>query len=270
MFGYIYITTNSVNGKKYIGQKKSDKFLGESYLGSGKILRKAINKYGIENFKVELIEEVIGDKNSLNEREMFWISYYNAVESDMFYNIHPDGSGGATYGHLGHKVSDENKAFYKEFHSNRFKNNPDLCKAASERNKKRFSNPVEREKISKAVKELWSNENYRRHMSDAHKGQISPMKGKHHSLETREKISNKCKGKPSPMKGVKLSEEQKERHSALMKGRHFWTNGIKDVLRVECPGGGWVRGRSFKNNTPRDPNTGKFIKKGGEKHDEEI
>ena len=38
MFGYIYLTTNLINEKKYIGQKTSNKFLGESYLGSGKLL----------------------------------------------------------------------------------------------------------------------------------------------------------------------------------------------------------------------------------------
>ena len=38
MYGYIYKTTNLVNGKIYIGQKKSDVFLGDKYLGSGKKL----------------------------------------------------------------------------------------------------------------------------------------------------------------------------------------------------------------------------------------
>lgn len=38
MYGYIYKTTNLINGKIYIGQKKSEKFLGINYLGSGKRL----------------------------------------------------------------------------------------------------------------------------------------------------------------------------------------------------------------------------------------
>lgn len=36
MYGYIYKTTNLINGKIYIGQHKANKFLGQSYLGSGK------------------------------------------------------------------------------------------------------------------------------------------------------------------------------------------------------------------------------------------
>lgn len=70
MFGYIYKTTNLVNGKIYIGQKKSDRFLGNKYLGSGKILCSAINKYGADNFIVEMLEECM-DVYTLNDREMY-------------------------------------------------------------------------------------------------------------------------------------------------------------------------------------------------------
>lgn len=45
MYGYIYITTNLVNGKKYIGRHKSEVF-DESYKGSGLLLSRSIDKYG--------------------------------------------------------------------------------------------------------------------------------------------------------------------------------------------------------------------------------
>ena len=57
MYGYIYKTTNLINGMIYIGQKHSQKFL-PAYLGSGKLIRYAVNLYGKENFKVELLEEI--------------------------------------------------------------------------------------------------------------------------------------------------------------------------------------------------------------------
>ena len=55
MIGYIYKTTNLINGKIYIGQHKSSSF-DTNYYGSGKLLIKALKKYGKENFKIELIE----------------------------------------------------------------------------------------------------------------------------------------------------------------------------------------------------------------------
>lgn len=56
MFGYIYKTTNKVDGKIYIGQKKSDRFLENTYHGSGLYLLRAMKKYGKENFETCLIE----------------------------------------------------------------------------------------------------------------------------------------------------------------------------------------------------------------------
>lgn len=51
MYGFIYITTNHINVKRYIGQRKYDKNeKWKTYLGSGIILTRAIEKYGKENF----------------------------------------------------------------------------------------------------------------------------------------------------------------------------------------------------------------------------
>ena len=70
MYGYIYKTTNLINGKIYVGQKKSIKFLGNKYLGSGKLLKKAVLKYGLDAFTVELLE-VCDTKEQLNRQERY-------------------------------------------------------------------------------------------------------------------------------------------------------------------------------------------------------
>lgn len=80
MYGYIYETTNLINGKKYIGQHKSNKF-DTWYLGSGIVLKKAIKKYGKENFQTIIIEKIYTNKDDLNKREVYWIEYFNAVKS---------------------------------------------------------------------------------------------------------------------------------------------------------------------------------------------
>ena len=58
MYGYIYKTTNLLNGKIYVGKHKWSKegCLDENYLGSGTYLTRAIDKYGKENFICEILD----------------------------------------------------------------------------------------------------------------------------------------------------------------------------------------------------------------------
>lgn len=78
---YIYKITNKINNKIYIGQTVNYKrrFAEHKRQRSGnepeKILYQAFSKYGIENFNFELIEEC----ENYNEREIFWIKYYNSL-----------------------------------------------------------------------------------------------------------------------------------------------------------------------------------------------
>lgn len=94
MFGYIYKTTNTINNKIYIGQHKSSIFEPLNYIGSGTLLSRAINKYGIENFKNELICECMSQEE-LDEKEIYWISFYNSTDLSIGYNITDGGRGGA-------------------------------------------------------------------------------------------------------------------------------------------------------------------------------
>ena len=93
-YGFIYMTHNLVNGKRYIGKRKYDA-AGRwvDYLGSGVVLSRAIRKYGKENFRREIIDTATSDKE-LSEKEQLWIEYYNATRSDDFYNVAPGGDGG--------------------------------------------------------------------------------------------------------------------------------------------------------------------------------
>lgn len=72
VYGYIYITTNLINNRVYIGQHKGDKF-DPKYIGSGKILNQAVAKYGKENFKTEILF-FCESKESLNSKEIETIS----------------------------------------------------------------------------------------------------------------------------------------------------------------------------------------------------
>ena len=79
----IYITTNIINGKKYIGKDSNNNY---KYLGSGTLLKNDIIKYGKENFKKEILEHCTTDEE-LMIRESYWINYYNAVLSNEYYNL---------------------------------------------------------------------------------------------------------------------------------------------------------------------------------------
>lgn len=70
MYGYIYKTTNLINGKIYIGQHKATIFENNNYLGSGNLIKRAIKKYGEEHFKVELID-VAENQKELDEKEIY-------------------------------------------------------------------------------------------------------------------------------------------------------------------------------------------------------
>lgn len=85
---FIYQTTNLVNNKKYIGYHYG--YENDSYLGSGSNMLKAIEKYGRKNFKREILE-FCENKEKAFEREIYWISYYNAVQDDNYYNISEGG-----------------------------------------------------------------------------------------------------------------------------------------------------------------------------------
>jgi len=100
----VYLITNLINNKKYIGvDSKND----PKYLGSGKWLKRAINKYGRESFIKEILKEFETEEHAY-EYEVKMISKFNAVESEEYYNIQEGGNGG--WSHI--DTSGENNTMY--------------------------------------------------------------------------------------------------------------------------------------------------------------
>lgn len=103
---YVYKTTNLINYKIYIGVHKSKR---KNYLGSGKILKQAIKKYGRDNFKCEIIEHCESEEEMFS-REKYWIKEYDSQNRLIGYNITDGGLDGAGCKHLlGKKLSEEHK-----------------------------------------------------------------------------------------------------------------------------------------------------------------
>lgn len=110
MYGYIYKTTNTVNGKIYIGQHKSEKF-DYSYIGSGKIFKSAVRSYGRDKFVCEVLCWC-DSREQMNEMEKYYIQEYGAKNKDIGYNISDGGydfASGYHIGMLGKKQSEHQK-----------------------------------------------------------------------------------------------------------------------------------------------------------------
>ena len=91
MYGYIYETTNKINGKKYIGQKAASEFV-ESYKGSGVELKKDIKLFGKENFET-IILCTCESAEELDRMEIEYIKEFDAVNSNNYYNLASGGQG---------------------------------------------------------------------------------------------------------------------------------------------------------------------------------
>lgn len=94
--GYIYKITNNINNKCYIGQTGRTiqvrwlEHIRPSKYKSDLPLYRAISKYGVDNFSIEEIEEC--DNTVLDEREIYWINYFDAYRNG--YNCTEGGGGG--------------------------------------------------------------------------------------------------------------------------------------------------------------------------------
>ena len=86
MYGYVYITTNLLNNKIYIGQHVASVFEPERYIGSGLYFLRAVKKYGKQNFKNELLCEC-QSQEELDKQEMYYIDTYQSTNPDIGYNL---------------------------------------------------------------------------------------------------------------------------------------------------------------------------------------
>ena len=107
-YNYIYKITNQVNGKIYIGKHSTDN-LDDGYMGSGILIKKAITKYGIENFTKEYLA-FCDNEDTLNYLEKFYIKKYKARE--VGYNLTDGGDGS-----LGRKHTEETKQKMRDNHA---------------------------------------------------------------------------------------------------------------------------------------------------------
>lgn len=108
IYGIIYKYTNKINNKIYIGQTirplevRHKRHLKDSE-HDNLYFHRALRKYGEENFTLEVIEDNI-EKDKLDEREIYWIKYYNSFYlNGKGYNM----TEGGKWGNAPRKLSDK-------------------------------------------------------------------------------------------------------------------------------------------------------------------
>ena len=171
----IYKITNKLNGKFYIG-KHQTKDLNDGYMGSGKILKRAIEKHGMDNFQKEILF-IFDNEQEMNDKEKELVTLH-----EMSYNLCPGGKGGFGYingnlpnGMLGKTQSEKQKTIAKELMTSRNKD-----KKFIEENRQRLI------------------------------GRIGSFRGKTHSEKTKKQMSEKAKGRVPWNKGIPRTEKEKE------------------------------------------------------------
>ena len=88
-FHFVYLTTNIVNGKQYIGDHSCNDISKDSYLGSGVYFKNALSEYGKINFKREILQYFSSKEEAFNAQEIY-IQKYDTL-SPNGYNLSPKG-----------------------------------------------------------------------------------------------------------------------------------------------------------------------------------
>jgi len=209
-YGFIYITTNLINGKKYIGQKLFIKYW-QNYLGSGIQLINAIKKYGKEYFSREIIA-IAYSEDELNKLEKESIKIHNAVKSNDYYNITHGGDGGW----IGLKHSEESKIKMSQSRTGLHPSKETI------------------EKLKQRTGE--NNPHYGKHHTEETKRKISEKKkGKVYTEERKLKMNfTWLKGKNNPRYGIKTSEETKFKQSEAK--RKFDNENVNEIRNKYATG----------------------------------
>lgn len=277
---YVYLITNKINGKRYIGKRscKCDVEM-DKYMGSGKYLKSAIGKYGIENFEKEIIKVFCNEEDAYSFEDAM-IKDTLAWENDDYYNLKGGGSGGM----FGYKASESTKMK----HSNNMKMRWKCCdfrhKMTSSASK-RWRDENFKNNISEKMKSKWKDDEFRSKVdksksengyfvTDETRLKISnALKGRKLSDDTKAKISrlaiDRCKDEgfrkrmSESMKGRKMSDETRLKISMANKGR-ILSDETRRMISERQKGNKYWLGKKHSEETKNKLskiNTGKKMKK---------
>lgn len=221
-FNFVYLTTNLINGKQYVGDHSSNdlsSYKTKNYLGSGRpYLQQALKEYGRKNFKREILEFFNTKEDAYSAQEKY-INLYNTLVPNG-YNISPTGGHGnrncwseesrikLSLSKKGKTLSNKGRPLTEEHIANLKGKNVGKKHSIEQ-------NLLHNEKI-KGVNHPF----FGKPRNEETKKKISKSNlGKKPSIETREKMRLAKLGKPSPNKGKTFSAEHRRKLSESAKNR---------------------------------------------------
>lgn len=176
----IYKITNLINGKIYVGQTirvletRWDEHIRCANDNINYPLYNSINKYGLENFKIEILENDISDFDTLDEKEIYWIKKLNTTDRSVGYNLTEGGQG-----IHGYRFTDEQLKTLSESH-------------------KGYITPEET----------------KRKLSDVLTGNGNPMYGKQHTQDTVDILRKKGMNRVVAKKSIeKMKKSQRVKYT---------------------------------------------------------
>lgn len=207
-FNFVYITTNLINEKQYIGDHSAYDLncaYTKRYIGSGTGIKNAVKKYGKENFKRDILEFFLTKQEAYNAQELY-IKKFNTLYPNGYNNNQKGGYGVTGLSskeksiklskiHKGKTISEKHKNAIREFMKT-FKH--------TEETKQKMRKPkseAHKKKISEVKKGIICSEETKRKMSLAHIGRkltkeakkkISESNtGNYHTEESKQKMRDK-------------------------------------------------------------------------------
>lgn len=222
--GFIYLTTNTVNGKIYIGKHELSEYkhCNSTYLGSGVVFEKALKKYGRKSFKRKILR-LCFSLHELRIWEHVYIVKYKSTDRNIGYNIAKGDVNSTEYNpaklpEVREKISKYQKSYWKD--------NLEAREKMSKRRQGTKASLETRIKLSKSHIGIKRTKSWIEKLSKSNSGSNHWAYGITFTDEHRKNLSKGIKGKMAgekhPLFGKKMSEETRRKMSEKQKKR--WEN----------------------------------------------
>lgn len=150
---YCVYKHTSPTGKVYIGitkRKPQKRWNSGRGYESNRYFFRAIQKYGWDNFKHEIIEKNLTQEEAV-AKERYYIEKYNSTDPECGYNIEAGGLSGSA------KFTESMRETFSERGKRVAKEHPELIETMKDAQRKYFADPENRKKQSETLKRYYQN-----------------------------------------------------------------------------------------------------------------